>query len=371
MDHQLTFSPRALEVALASVKPAVTTRSARAALSGVRICGDYNGATLVTTDMELAARRRIGPTSSYGDVDVLVPHGELVTAVKRFSKRPQVRITQTADGVTVGDDQREIKLRSLRREDWPNLNFDDDYSKVLVADGERLASAIGRAVVFASKDETRPILTGLCFDTEDVRGPNLVGTDSYRLSVIALSAAVHKPGKLVVPARALRTAAKTMKGRFIAISRNDAYGVTITGGDVDWWVRRIDGQYPNWKQLVPETDFASTVVHIPRDELREACETAVAFCHRNAPMRLSINGTVDVSGRTPDGPSFTETLTNASVSMRAEPEFEIGFNPGFALDIAKVARDSLLTLHLHTPMRPGLFKDGDDRYLLMPIRLNV
>lgn len=373
--NALTVHPKALVDALAAVKPAVGSRSCVEALHGVRITAGEGLAELQATDMEASVRRLLAGETT-GELDTVVSHADLAKAVQRFAKRDTVTLSADAVGdhipLTVTDGQRTIELHGLKREDFPPLDFGSG-EPWFDAPGPELAAVIARASTFASKDETRPVLTGLFFDPAE---RTLCATDSYRLGIFRLPVGVHAGvEKVNVPARCLKIAAKSIKASEAVALRREAHAVHIRTADCDWRMRTISGQYPGYRQLWPdyaEPGYADVELTLPVAELLEACDTATAFAQRNAPLRLNVNGGVKLHGRTLDRCSFSEKLAGATIVRRDDgAEFEIGFNPEFVRDIAKAANNGKLTLAMRSPGRPGAWLDGEDRYLLMPIRLDV
>ena len=133
--------------------------------------------------------------------------------------------------------------------------------------------------------------------------------------------------------------------------------------------RLIDGQFPNYRQLVPE-GFEHEL-RIAGAELTEVVRRISLLAQKNAPLRLSFKeGELTVSAQTPDVGEASESLP---VAFQGEP-LEIGFNPDFLRDGLEVIEDADLLLKLISPLRPGLIESADGsgfQYLIMPIRLNV
>jgi DNA polymerase III subunit beta len=140
-------------------------------------------------------------------------------------------------------------------------------------------------------------------------------------------------------------------------------------GDIILNTRLIEGQFPNFRQLLPESYEHD--VRLPRPELLDVTRRVSQLAQRNAPLRLSFApGELKVAASTPDVGDAEETMPAA---FEGEP-LEIGFNPDFLREgIESVEGDEVL-LRLISPLRPGLLQpvDNEDfRYLVMPIRLNV
>jgi len=130
--------------------------------------------------------------------------------------------------------------------------------------------------------------------------------------------------------------------------------------------RRIDGQFPNYKQLLPETFEAELTV--PREPLLEVVRRAGLMAQRNAPLRLRFApGELTISAQTQDVGEARESLP---VDYSGE-ELEIGFNPDFLRDGLEAVRAESVHLKLINPLRPGLITSPDENfwYLIMPIRL--
>ncbi|MGZ5340028.1 MAG: DNA polymerase III subunit beta, partial [Solirubrobacterales bacterium] len=174
-----------------------------------------------------------------------------------------------------------------------------------------------------------------------------------------------------VPARALRELARLseddeQQAVQVNLSRNQAL---FRIGGVSLSSRLIDGQFPNYRQLLPES--FEHEVKLDRAELLEVVRRVAQVAQRNAALRLAFSpGELVVSAETPDLGDAREAIP---VSFEGEP-IEIGFNPEFVRDGLESLDSEQLVLKLISPLRPGLIEpaDADDfSYLVMPIRLNV
>jgi DNA polymerase-3 subunit beta len=137
-------------------------------------------------------------------------------------------------------------------------------------------------------------------------------------------------------------------------------------GDVWLTSRRIDGQFPNYKTLIP--DAFEHEVTLPRDELLEVVRRTGVMAQRNSPLRLRFaEGELTISAQTQDVGEAKESLP---APFAGDP-LEIGFNPEFLRDGVESITDESVALKLINPLRPGLIQGagGDFWYLIMPIRL--
>src|SRR5256885_8942333 len=229
-----------------------------------------------------------------------------------------------------------------------------------------LLDAVTRVQRSASRDESRPVLTGILLRFESGRIV-AAATDSYRLSVRETPVEGDLPElEAIIPARALVELSRIAAGEGdlqLGILENQV----LFGVDGIWLAtRRIDGQFPNYKQLLPET-FEHELT-LPRVELLEVVRRVSVLAQRNSPLRLRFaEGELTVSARTQDVGEASESLP---VAYTGEP-LEIGFNAEFLRDgFDSVAGDELV-LKLISSLRPAVMTSpGDDfTYLIMPIRL--
>jgi DNA polymerase-3 subunit beta len=263
-------------------------------------------------------------------------------------------------------------LRTLPPEDFPKLPEAPEGASMSVP-AAAFVDTIARVARAASRDETRPHLTGVLV-TATGRELRMVATDSYRLSVkeTKLDEALEGSLEANVPARTLQEL-----GRIAGAAGGESIGVAALDNQVVFTVdgvvlssRLVEGRFPNYQQLLPEA--YEHELRVSREEILEVVRRVGLLAQKNAPLRLRFSdGTLDVSAQTPDVGEASESLP---VPFGGEP-LEIGFNPEFFRDGLESAESEELILKLISPLRPGLIHSGDEsstfRYLVMPIRLNV
>ena len=358
---------------LQAVTRVASTRSAVQALSGVQLHAGDDSVELRATDLEVGLRVPLqAKVERPGDI-VLPARLFLDIARGLTGVGDDLELEHRAEtgDVKVSVATSEFLVRTLRNDDFPPLPQAPEDGSVTLPRGA-LVETIDKVARSASRDETRPILTGILMSAsgQELR---MVATDSYRLSVkrTELSAAITPGFEANVPARALeelRTVIAATGAEDVSISMA-ASQVVFAAGGVTLSSRLIDGQFPNFQQLLP--DSFEHELRVSGDELAGVVRRVSLMAQKNAPLRLSFaEGSLTVSAQTPDVGEASEPLP---VPFSGEP-FEIGFNPEFLRDgLESLAGDDLL-LKLISPLRPGLIESADDSgfiYLIMPIRLNV
>jgi DNA polymerase III subunit beta len=350
---------------LGIVARAVSTRASVQILSGVLLRAENGRLHLAATDMELSLRSSL-EAEVEGEGAVVVP-GRLLVDLARLLPTDEVTFEHRAEEgvvhVTCGPST--STLHTYSAEDFPRLP-DLDTVGTFTVEREALLQTISRVARSASRDESRPVLTGILVRFE---GGKLVmaATDSYRMSVKETALEGDAPElEAIIPARALAELGRiAQSGGTIELGVHENQ-VVFAAEDVWLTTRRIDGQFPNYKQLLPET-FEHDVT-LPRAELLDAVRRVAVMAQRNSPLRLRFaEGEVTLLAQTQDVGGARESLP---VQFSGEP-MEIGFNADFLREgIESVTADEM-QLRLISPLRPGLIRaEGDDFwYLIMPIRI--
>ena len=355
---------------LSIVSRAVSTRAATQALSGILLRATENGVALAATDGEMGLR-----TALEGGVDgegsVLLP-GRLLSELARSlgDESVEIELRESERDVEIRNGGSSFHLRVLPAEDFPNLP--DEGSEPLKIPATALAETVELVAPAASRDDMRPVLTGVLV-TAAGQEMTMVATDSYRLAVKRTELESPIGGELEanIPAKALRELGRLVAGgelEEVAVSLLPNQAV-FKAGAILLNTRLIDGQFPNFRQLLPESYEHD--VRLPRPEFLDVVRRVSQLAQRNAPLRLSLSqGELKVSASTPDVGDAEETMPAA---FDGEP-LEIGFNPEFLRDGIESVEGDEVVLRLISPLRPGLLQpvDNEDfRYLVMPIRLNV
>jgi DNA polymerase-3 subunit beta len=334
-------------------------------LSGVLLEARGGELRLAATDMELSLRATL-TAQIEGDGAIVLP-GKTFVDIARLLPGDEVTIehkpAESVVHVTAGSAS--YQLNTYNPEDFPRLPELDAVSTFGV-ERESLLETISRVAKAASRDESRPVLTGVLVQ---FGGGKLVmaATDSYRLAVKETSFSGTVPDlEAIVPGRALQELARIANsGDEVEIGVQENQVVFSTDG-VWLTTRRIDGQFPNYRQLLPEA-FEHELT-LPRVELLDVIRRASVMIQRATPLQLRFaDGELTVIARTHEVGESKESLP---VGYTGEP-LEIGFNADFLRDGLELLDSDDVRVKLISPLRPAVIQgEGDDfTYLVMPIRL--
>jgi DNA polymerase III subunit beta len=362
---RITCSKDDLAQALGVVSRAVSSRSSVQILSGILLEARNEELRLAATDMELSLRASL-QAQVEGDGAIVVP-GKTLVDIARLLPDDEVAIehrpTESVIHITSGGAS--YTLHTYNPEDFPRLPELDAVQTFGVA-RDSLLDTIARVARAASRDESRPVLTGVLVQ---FGGGKLVmaATDSYRLAVKETPLDGSKPDlEAIVPGRALQELARIASAGDeveIGVQENQ---VLFSAAGVWLTTRRIDGQFPNYRQLLPESfEYELT---LPRGELLDVIRRAAVMIQRSTPLQLRFaEGELTVLARTHEVGESKESLP---VAFAGDP-LEIGFNVDFLRDGLELIDGDDVRVKLISPLRPAVIQgEGDEfTYLVMPIRL--
>ena len=362
---RITCAKDELVQGLTLVGRAVSSRTAIQILSGILLEGAGDELRLAATDMELSLRATVAAQID-GDGSLVLP-GKTLVDIARLLPGDVVTIEHRAaeSVVHVASGSASYTLHTYNPEDFPRLPELDAVTTFAV-DREPLLDTIHRVARAASRDESRPVLTGIL--VQFTAGTLVMAaTDSYRLAVKETTLEGTVPElEAIVPARALQELARiATAGDEVEVGVHENQVIFATSG-VWLTTRRIDGQFPNYKQLLPEAfEYELTV---PRVELLDVVKRAAVMIQRSTPLQIRFaEGELTVIARTHEVGESTESMP---IAFTGET-LEMGFNADFLRDGLESLEGDDVRVKLISPLRPAVIQgEGDDfTYLVMPIRL--
>ncbi|MGH9010979.1 MAG: DNA polymerase III subunit beta [Acidimicrobiia bacterium] len=377
----------ALSEAISSAGRAVASRSgALPILSGLLVRTGQDEIHLAGSDLELTIR--VSAPAECDDEGAAVLPARLFGDIVRSLEPGAVSVDVGEDEARIKSGRSEFSLRVLAAEDFPRLP--EVAGSGVRMDAAALAEALRQVIPAASRDDARPILTGVLLVAEG-SGLRLVATDSYRLgvrdlpgeSVLAahLSGAAAEGRHVLVPAKALgelqrllgsgatpgSAAPGTENQVELSFSDRDACFDT---GRARVSTRLIEGQFPNYQQLIP-SGYPNRLV-VPREAFMEAVKRVrlIGRDRDNAPIRLMMSAAgLELQTIVHDVGQATETLD----AKYEGSETTIAFNPEFLLDgLGAISSEevSVDTLDTSKPAIVRSAEGGEFLYLLMPVRVS-
>jgi len=361
---RITVEKDELATKLGIVARGVSSRTAVLVLGGIQLRAEGGRLHLAATDMEVSLRASMDATVT-GEGVVIVP-GRLLLDIARSLPDSRVSIEHRPEEavVVLTSGTANYRLHTYSSEDFPRLP-DVESGTLHAVDREALVETVARVGRSASRDESRPVLTGILVRFEPGKIV-MAATDSYRLAVKETAVDATLPElEAIIPARALQELARIASSDEIQLGLLENH--VVFGADGTWLTtRRIDGQFPNYRQLLPE-QFEHELA-MPREEVLEVVRRVSLMAQRNSPIRLRFgDGELTVSAITQD---VGEARESVPAPYNGDP-LEIGFNAEFLRDGLDSVDSDSITFKLISPLRPVVLEGevADYVYLIMPIRL--
>ena len=382
---KITVDKAALARALRAVKPAVGRGANLPILSAVKLTVHSAGLEIQANDLSCASTVELeGISAGEPGQAVVVDHAALAKAV-RASKVTQITLKTVGQVPDLGDSTRFVSLADLepsallldgmalalehKLADWPELP--DVTGDGLDIPTDTLMGAFLACEPAICRDDTRYNLSGVYYDPEGM----LVSTDGHRLHCEPFDHKLSDEG-IIIPSTvvALMKAAKTGKalGPSVRFTRSSGYNIHIASGQFEVTARLVDGQFPDWRQVVPAGDREATEATIHSAALENAMDRCIAVVTkgRTPGVKVEINGKLAFTPQDPDNPAARPI--DVECTDRKGEDTSCGFNAAYLRDMAKVASDAEIRLNAVDNEQCAVFRWGDDSrrvHVVMPMRL--
>lgn len=336
-------------------------------LSGIYIKAEEGTLEFQTNSLTISIRHRIPAHVEEGG-ETVVSGKVLTNIVKTLDDAPV-----TFDGgermVAISCEKSSFRLNTLNPADWsPFPEVTTEQSIELPS--SLLTEMVEKVYRVTSKETTRQILQGVLLTVED-NTVRLVATDSYRLAVCDSSAEspAGEEFRAIVPGA-------TFHDVLSISSPNDNIAIGITDnqvvfsfGETTFISKKIEGNFPNYKQLLPAS--CATSVRIDVEAFAAALKRVSVIAQANSSVRFDIDAegkTMKLSASSPDQGESSEVLP---VDVDGE-SMAIALNYHYVFDCVNAADRKEVLLELQSNMQPGVFKTNGKinyLYLLMPVRM--
>jgi DNA polymerase-3 subunit beta len=370
-DVKLSVMQENLARGLSVVSRAVSTRSTLPVLANVLLKTEDAGLKLTATNLEIGITYWV-PGKIDSDGATTVPARLLTDYVNALQGGERVDLELTAgQTLHLRAGRYESHIKGIDADEFPAIQTAGDRPTTRIAQNV-LRQALEETAFAAASDEARPILTGVLarFEGDTL---TLAAADNYRIAVKTIPILDPVPEtSVVIPARALNELVRILADIdqpieiVLAQARNQ---ILFHLEGIDLVSRLIDGQFPNYQQVLPQSHTTRAV--LDREELLRAVRPAALIAHESAnivKLQIEANGhagiTVSANAEVGDHVGQVEAAVEGDGTT-------IAFNARYLADVLTNVDAEQFALELNGPLSPGVFKPvGDDRYVhvVMPVR---
>lgn len=357
-----------LQNALSVVLKGIASRSTLPILSGILIEADGDALTFQATDLTLSTK--FTAQALVDEPGRTVVPGKLFSDIVKNLPDAAVHVSSDDDEAIVTCDTSSFSIKTLEASDFPAFPEVLTEQEVSIP-FPQFASMVKRVARVVSRDESHAILTGVLV-TLEAGLLKMVATDSYRLAVteVQLEDTTASDFEAVIAGAFLQDIAslpRTEESVRIGLAENQ---IIVTYQDTVFVNRRIEGNFPNYRQLLPNSYACRAKMRV--DALVAAVKRASLLGQSSSPVKVSVSvtsGTVQLSANAQDVGSTQETL-----SCEAEGEdMDIAFNAGYVIDGLGAINTDEVYLELLSSLKPGILRAAGEEnyvYLVMPVRVS-
>ncbi|MGB5755509.1 MAG: DNA polymerase III subunit beta [Acidimicrobiales bacterium] len=344
---------------------AVSGRGGMPGLAGVR--AELSGDTLTLTGSDLDLTISIAVTVSGESDGVAVIPARLATDIVKALEPGAVSFAAADESLSIAAGRSEFSIRLIAGDEFPQLS--ELGSESVSLSSEQLAEALKQVVLAASSDDSRPILTGVLLAAE-ADGLRLVATDSFRLAMrdVAGVSVLDEGQSVLIPSRALGELNRILgQGEAVELKLGEREA-SFEVGDVKLVTRLIEGEFPNYRGLIPESH--PNLLTVDRTSLLDALRRVKLLARESTPIRLEItDGSVELVAITQDVGTARESVEGSYNGN----DLTVAFNPQFLLEGIEVATGDEISLATIDELKPAVVRSvGSDEflYLIMPVRVS-
>lgn len=364
---------------LNNVLRAISSKTTIPILTGLKMVVTDHSVILTGSDADITIESTLDASDSSYGLSIEEP-GAIVLPARFFNevikKLPDKQATiEVFNGlqVRITSGTAEFTINGQDANNYPHLPEVESENTVELA-SDMLREVIDQTRIAVSKQESRPILTGIHVTLNN--GILMaVATDSHRLAQrkVELPETADRDFDIVLPGASMTELAKMIAdekdGVKMQITENQALFIF---GNTHFYSRLLEGNYPETSRLIPES--SDTRLEITASDLLASIERASLLSHesRNNVVKLSVNPEnkiATVSGTSADVGNVEEEI-NAD-QIVGNP-LEISFNPDYMRDALKSFGQTKILISFTTALRPFTLVPTEEKanfvQLITPVR---
>jgi len=348
---------------LNAVDKIVVSKNTLPILNNVLIKTEDNQVILSATDLEIGVNYYLGGKIE-AEGNITVP-GKVLSNFINSLNEEKISLETNNGILSAKTNKSEANINGMSADDFPSIPKVVG-KEILEIDGNILKTAISQVVFSSSYDESRPVLTGVYFIINN-NLLKLIATDSYRLAEKTINIPTTDNANFIVPTKTIHELLRILSGNEkvkIVVSENQ---VMFLLPDMDLTSRLIEGEYPDYEQIIPKT--FKTKTKVSTTELTNTIKTASLFARENANnIKLTFQKDHILIEAT------SSQLGNFKSQISCEvvgEDNEISFNARYLLDALNGIDGAMVNLEMIGKLNPGVIRPDSNSgilYIIMPLR---
>ncbi len=355
-----------LSDALLKVSKAISSKITNPILEGIKMIAEDDTLTLSATDTELSIEKKI-KASVKSEGETVVPGRFITEFVKKLTNSIIELEVNDKNQLSIKYEESESNIQCYNPIEYPGFKKIDTKDYFAISKKDFKASIL-KTIFSVALDDSRPILKGVLFDisTDEV---NVVALDGYRLARVKKKINANIEKSIVIPARSLSELSKLMDDSDDIINIYvDDYTIMVDLGDTKVTSRLLEGDYINYKQIIP-VNYESFIV-VNKGYFEEALEraTLLSKTSNNSYVKFDIKENNILLTSNSELGNLRE---NIAVELYGK-DILISFNPRYFLESLKAVTNDFVKLCFNSPSTPCVIVPTDNDeflYLILPVRV--
>ena len=356
---------------------AASTKDTIPALSGMLITAEKDRLILQGTDLDIGIKKIIFPADIVSEGSALV-NAKYFSDLVRYLSEEEVTISldETNNKLNVYNGFSSSYLNLYNPDDFPEMPL-NKVTHISTIPQLVLKNFIRKTVIAAAVTHFKPVFTGILFDFSG-DSLTMVASDTHRLAVIRSEQIKSEqlPGQYIIPVRIMSDIARILEDGDseinIGLAENHIVFYT-TEQDLSCSSRLIEGQYPNYIQVIPKNFVNTFLVNsslltqsLERTSLMPFDQKMIQYVKMNfEPEQLVISAFSEKMGE------MTEIIKE--VEAESKQAVELNFNTRYLLDAVKLLsqENKNIQISLSGPLGPAVIRNPEDdnyTYVLVPLR---
>lgn len=360
----IIVSQKHLANALANASRIATTKNDLPALASVLLRTEGKNLVISSTNLELATTQKISAKINHPG-ETTLPAKLVYEYVQNLSD-DTIAIKEVGSQIKVSSGASVSKFNTIPVSEFPELPALLVSRDITEISADTLKDAIAQVVIAVSSDTTRPALTGVYWQSID-GVLYFAATDGYRLAerkVVEVSSEMS----LIVPAATIHEITRLITDNVDTIQFvHDDSQIIFTINDITLISRLIEGNFPDYRQLIPKDN--STSATVKKDELSRIVKIANIFARETGNgITLAIeDGNLDVKSIASEK---GENISSISVKSKGDSG-SVSLNARYLIDVLQVINPGDIEIGYSGKLAPIVMRDSsssDYTYIIMPLK---
>jgi DNA polymerase-3 subunit beta len=349
-----------------TVQRAVSSKNTHPILQGIRLRTEDSNLWFEATDLEIGIRCKV-PVNILEEGEVVLP-ARLFSEITRKLPDTEIKIESVDNNINIFYDNSDFAINGYDPEEYPEIAETSSTDEIEIP-ADLFKNMIRQTIFACALEETRPVFTGILLEIEQ-ENISLVSTDTHRLACSnALIAGNDKEFRGIIPSKTMQEISRLLNDDGILNIKCNNSKVTFNFDTVQILTRLIEGQFPSYKQIVPQS--CNTKLHVNSRKLMDTVERASLLSKDNYLKTNTVRFNIENSQININQYSELGKISEQIDVDQDGEDVAISFNAKYILDILKVVETENIIMETSGSFSPCIFRpENNDDYLclVLPLR---